>query len=437
MLKEGLFHFGESLFEKLHDVNALRDGFQAVKRNKGSHGIDGVTVKSFESNLDKELSQLSKEIEGWSYKPKPVRRVEIPKPGKNAGVRLLGVPCIRDRVVQTAMKQLLEPIFDPTFSDNSYGFRPKRSQEQAVKAALEIVKSGKEITVDMDLSKFFDRVSHDRLIHRLSQKVEDKRILKLIGMMLRSGTMINGIIHPSEEGTVQGSPLSPLLSNIVLDELDKELEKRGLEFCRFADDTNIFVKSEKAGKRVMESISKFIETKLKLKVNWDKSKVVPSSKVKFLGMTIADKTIAISKNSIDRAMTKVRELIPRGTHLPIEKSIEEINKWYIGWANYHKMTYYPGQFFKIEAHIRRRFRARIVGQQKKRRYLAKLLIKRGPTKGSVFKYVYSNRGRWALSKSPPLHRAYSNSYFGEIGFKTFSDRDLSHWFGLKKWIKLT
>jgi len=436
-MKESLFHFGASLFEELYDVNTLYKGFLAVKRNKGSHGIDGVTVKSFESNLDKELSRLSKEIESWSYKPKPVRRVEIPKPGKNAGVRLLGVPCIRDRVVQTAMKQLLEPIFDPTFSDNSYGFRPNRSQEQAVKAALEIVKSGKEITVDMDLSKFFDRVSHDRLINRISQKIEDKRILKLIGMTLRSGTMINGIIHPSEEGTVQGSPLSPLLSNIVLDELDKELEKRGLEFCRFADDTNIFVKSEKAGKRVMASVSKFIETKLKLKVNWDKSKVVPSSKVKFLGMTIANKTIAISKNSIDRAMVKVRDLIHRGTHLPIERSLEEINKWYVGWANYHKMTHYPAQFFKIEAHIRRRFRARIVGQQKKRRHLARRLIKRGVAKGSVFKYVYSNRGRWALSMTPPMHKGYPNSYFSDIGFQIFSDKELSHWFGLKRWIKLT
>ena len=381
-------------------------------------------------NQDEELRQLSKELEGWTYKPKPVRRVEIPKPGKDAGFRLLGVPCIRDRVVQTALKQLLEPIFDPTFSDNSYGFRPNRSQMDAVEAASKIVNSGKVITVDIDLSKFFDRVSHDRLISRVGEKVNDKRILRLIGMILRSGTMINGLIIASGKGTVQGSPLSPLLSNIVLDELDKELEKRGLEFCRFADDANIFVKSVKSGERVMKSVSKFIETKLKLKVNWEKSKVALSEKVKFLGMTITTKGTAISKVSLDRAMKKTRELIPRGTHLSVEKSIEEINKWYVGWANYYKMTNYPAQLHKIEAHIRRRLRSRIIGQQKKRRYLAKKLIKRGVRKGIVFKHVYSNKGRWALSMSPPLHRAYPNDWFGKKGLKTFSEQGLPHWFFL-------
>ncbi len=436
-MRESLIHFGESLFEQLCDVNTLRNGFIAVKRNKGSHGIDGITIADFASNLEEELRQLSKELESWTYKPKPVRRVEIPKPGKDAGVRLLGVPCIRDRILQTAIKQLLEPIFEPTFSDNSYGFRPGRSQEQAVKAALNIVKSGKEITVDLDLSKFFDRVCHDRLINRVGQKVVDKRILRLIGMTLRSGVMINGVVITSEEGTVQGSPLSPLLSNIVLDELDKELENRGLEFCRFADDTNIFVKSGKAGDRVMKSISKFIETKLKLRINRDKSQITTSDRVKFLGMTIINESIAISKVSIDRAMKKVRMLIPRGTHLSIENSIKEVNKWYIGWANYHKMTYYPAQLHKIEAHIRRRFRSRIIGQQKKRRHLAKKLIKAGVSKGSVYKHVYSNKGRWALSISPPLHKGYPNSWFIDRGFKTFSDREIEHWFGIKKWVKLT
>ncbi len=436
-MEESLFHLGENLFERLCDVNTLYNGFLAVKRNKGSHGIDGVSVEEFALNQDKELRRLSKEIESWTYKPKPVRRVEIPKPGKDAGVRLLGVPCIRDRVVQTALKQLLEPIFETSFSNNSYGFRPKRSQEDAIKSASKIVKSGKEITVDIDLSKFFDRVSHDRLISRVSQKVDEKKILRLIGMTLRSGIMINGVIVSSEEGTVQGSPLSPLLSNIVLDELDKELERRKLEFCRFADDANIFVKSVKAGERVMSSISKFIESKLKLKVNWDKSKVAASEKVKFLGMTITTKGVAISKVSLDRAMRKTRELIPRGTHLSIEKSIEEFNKWYVGWANYYKMTNYPAQLNKIEAHMRRRLRSRIVGEQKRRRYLAKKLIKAGVRKGLVFRHVYSNKGRWALSISSPLHLAYSNDWFAKKGLKTFSAKGLPHWFGIKEWIKLT
>ena len=235
MRQLSLFTDERSLFEKLCDQGDLLTGFEAVKRNGGAPGVDGVTVAEFESRIDEELTQLSKDLKSWCYKPSPVKRVEIPKPG-NAGVRLLGIPCIRDRVVHATMKHLLEPIIDPTFSDNSYGFRPGYSPQKAVDAAQKIVKSGKEYVVDIDLSKFFDRVNHDRLISRLSDHVSDKRILRLIGMILRSGVMINGTVMLTREGTVQGSPLSPLLSNVVLDELDKELEWRGLEFCRYADD---------------------------------------------------------------------------------------------------------------------------------------------------------------------------------------------------------
>jgi len=244
-----------------------------------------------------------------------VRRVEIPKPGKGAGVRLLGVPCIVDRVVHATLKKLLEPILDPTFSDHSYGLRPGYNQQQAVGAAQRIVKGGKEYVIDIDLSKFFDRVNHDRVIHLLSGHVTDKRILRLIGMILRSGAMVNGVVQLTEEGTVQGSPLSPLLSNVVLNELDKELERRGLEFCRYADDCNIFVRTPKSANRVMTSISKFIEQKLKLKINREKSKVGRSRDIKFLGMTIIDGTVAISWQSIQRAMLKVKELTPRGHSL--------------------------------------------------------------------------------------------------------------------------
>jgi RNA-directed DNA polymerase len=209
------------LFEWLCTKEYLKEGFKAVKKNDGSPGIDGITIEEFESRLDEELERLKKELEGWTYKPNPVRRVEIPKPGKGAGVRLLGVPCIRDRVVQATLKLILEPLLDPTFSDNSYGFRPGRNQKQAVEAAQRIVKSGKEHVVDIDLSKFFDRVQHDRLIERLSRFIPDKRILRIIGITLRSGVMKEGLVSPTPEGTVQGSPLSPLFSNVVLDELDK------------------------------------------------------------------------------------------------------------------------------------------------------------------------------------------------------------------------
>ena len=223
------------LFEALCSIERLAAGFRRVKKNKGSPGVDGVTIAEFESRLSEELSRLKEELESWTYKPSPVRRVEIPKPG-GKGIRLLGVPTVRDRVVHATLKELLEPIFEPLFSDHSYGFRPERNQRQAVEAAREIVARGKSYVVDIDLSKFFDRIHHDRLIARLSRQVADKRILRLIGLLLRSGIMANGLVTPSTEGAVQGSPLSPLLSNIVLDELDKELERRGLEFCRFADD---------------------------------------------------------------------------------------------------------------------------------------------------------------------------------------------------------
>jgi group II intron reverse transcriptase/maturase len=254
------------LFEELCTERKLVQGWREVRKNRGTSGSDGQTIEAFELRLSEEIKQLQAELVHWTYTPQPVRRVEIPKPD-GAGVRLLGVPCIRDRVVQTAIKQLLEPILEPLFSENSYGFRPGRNQAQAVESAQKIVQSGKGFVVDIDLSKFFDKVNQDRLIGRLGKVIEDKRILKLVGMTLRSGVMKDGVVTPTMEGTTQGSPLSPLLSNLVLDELDKEIESRGLEFCRFADDCNIFVKTQRSAERVMKGISEFIEKRLKLVVN--------------------------------------------------------------------------------------------------------------------------------------------------------------------------
>jgi group II intron reverse transcriptase/maturase len=423
------------LFDNLCSMLYLGVGFEMVKKNKGKPGIDGVTIMDFETKLDEELSQLQEELSNWTYQPSPVRRVEIPKPdGK--GVRLLGIPTVRDRVVQATLKLLLEPIFEPGFSSNSYGFRPGRSQHQAVEAAQQIVNSGKPYVVDIDLSKFFDRINHDRLISRMSEKVSDKRILRLVGMMLRSGIMINGVVIPNDEGTMQGGPLSPLLSNIVLDELDQELEKRGLEFCRFADDCNIFVKSQKAAERVMETVSRFIEKKLKLKVNQEKSRVALSDRVKFLGFTVVNGTIAIAHKALQAAMVKVKALTPRGTHKSMEKTLYEINKWYVGWSNYYSLTHYPAQLKKIEAHIRRRLRSRIVGQKKKRRHLCRDLIKRGVSRVKVEKAVYSNDKRWVLSKSHVVEKAYPNVWFQKKGQKIRSDQKLAHWFEVSRWVRL-
>jgi group II intron reverse transcriptase/maturase len=437
MSQRNLFTDERRLFEDLCTTAWLKAGFQDVRKNKGSPGIDGVTIAEFETRLDEELGRLQADLVGWTYKPSPVRRVEIPKPG-GKGIRLLGVPTVRDRVVHATLKRLLEPIFEPLFSDHSYGFRPKRNQCQAVEAARTIVAGGKAYVIDMDLSKFFDRIHHDRLIARLGQTIPDKRILRLTGMILRSGIMANGMVTPSTEGAVQGSPLSPLLSNIVLDELDKELERRGLEFCRFADDCNIFVRTPKAAERVMASVSGYIETRLKLVVNQEKSQTARSDRVKFLGMTIVGKTIAISHKALQSAMEKVKELTPRGTHQNLEKTIEEINKWYVGWSSYFAMTYYPAQLKKIEAHIRRRLRSRLVDQQKSKRNLYRKLIKRGVPRRQAARTVYSNNARWALSNSFALTKAYPVGWFtGEMGQAIRSNQQLPHWFEVSKWVRLT
>ena len=424
------------LFENLCSTFYLGIGFELVKRNRGAPGIDGVSIADFEANLDEELSRLQQELTTWTYQPAPVRRVDIPKPG-GKGVRLLGIPTVRDRVVQATLKRLLEPIFDPHFSPHSYGFRPGRSQHQAVQAAQEIVNSGKPYVVDIDLSQFFDRIHHDRLIARMGQRINDKRILRLVGILLRCGVMVNGVVSPSQEGAVQGGPLSPLLSNIVLDELDQELEQRGLEFCRFADDCNIFVKSPKAAERVMETVSRFIEQKLKLKINRDKSKVARSDQVKFLGFTVVKGTIAIAHKALQTAMEKVKALTPRGTCKTVETSLKEINQWYVGWANYFSLTQYPSQLRKIEAHVRRRLRARLVAQQKRRKHLYRILVKRGTSRKQAAKAAFSNHNRWALSNTSALTRAYPNHWFiHEKKQAIRSDRKLAHWFDVSQWICL-
>ena len=430
-----LIHGEKALLEQICDYTNLYKAFKSVKRNKGAPGIDGITIEEFKTNLSQELKQIRHEVLTWTYKPTPVKRVEIPKPN-GKGVRLLGIPTIKDRVLHMAIKQILEPILDPDFSPNSYGFRPGRNQRQAVEAARDIIIQGKEYVVDIDLSKFFDRINHDRLIHRLGTKIQDKRVLRLIGMILRSGVMSKGIVTTSKEGSVQGSPLSPLLSNVVLDELDKELENRGLEFCRFADDCNIFVKTMRAAERVMESITKFIESKLKLKVNGEKSQVAKSDRVKFLGMTIVNGSIAIAKASYNKAMEKIKQLIPRGTHETIRMTIKRVNTWYRGWANYFQMTQFPAQLAALEAHIRRRLRARFVRQQKNQRNLVSALVKRGVNKSYANKVVYANNGPWKLSYTRVLHTAFPNRWFQETGLLILSQQEQDHWFHAKKWVKL-
>ena len=425
----------ESLFGRLCTREALEEGFRQVKKNRGTHGGDEVSITDFADRLEEELAQLQKDLRSWRYKPAPIRRVLIPKPGSKEK-RKLGIPTVRDRVVQTALKQLLEPILDPGFSNSSHGFRPNRGPQTAIERARQLVSSGKDWVVDIDLAQFFDRVNHDRLIARLSQRIEDKKILRLIGLILRSGIMEEGIVKMSPEGTPQGSPLSPLLSNLVLDELDKELERRNLSFCRYADDCNIFVKSKLAAERAMQNLTKFIESKLKLKVNREKSHVGKSQTVKFLGITIIGKKVCISKVSMGRAMSKLKELTRRDNRT-MEEVISGFNRWYRGWFNYYRIGQYPGQLRQLEQHFRRRIRSRVVGQQKRRRHLARHLIKRGIGSQFAATTAYSNNGRWALSRSKALHISYPNKWFTEQGMLSFSDLKLKHWCGINRFVKLT
>lgn len=422
------------LFETLCTIGILRSAFKMVKANKGAAGIDGITISTYESNLEENLLQLKEELIAHLYKPQPVKAVAIPKP--TGGERLLGIPCVRDRIVQTAIKILIEPYFEPYFSDNSYGFRPKRNQQQAVQKAQSIIALGKEFVIDIDIAKFFDTINHDLLISKLGMRINDKRILRIVGLTLRSGIMKNGLTAPSSEGATQGSPLSPLLSNIFLDELDKELERRGLEFCRYADDCNIFARTRKASERIMEATSKFIKNKLKLEINKDKSKVAKSGKVKFLGMTIIMATIAISATSMNRAMAKVKELTPRGTSQTTERTIEKLNEWYSGWSSYYAMTQYPIQLNMIEAHARRRIRAQKIDQQKSRRNIFNKFVKLGVPKRQAAKAAFSNMGRWALSNTRAAQKAYPNKWFTtEMKQKTISERKRDHWFDLSRKVK--
>lgn len=430
MGKLNLFDSNRDLFERLCSEDNLLEAFLAVKRNKGAAGVDGVTINDFEAQLHEELSKIANDLRNWQYKPMPVRRVEIPK--EDGSMRKLGIPCVRDRVMQACLKSILEEIFEPIFSNSSYGFRPGKRQQDAIHVAQTLVQEGREWVVDIDLERFFDTLSQDRLIHRLGLYVPDKRILRLIGTILRSGVDIDGEIHTMTEGSVQGSPISPLFSNVVLDELDKELEARGLRFVRWADDANIFVKSEEAAKRVLASITKFIERKLKLKVNQTKSKVAKSSDVKFLGLTIKNGEVVIARRSMKKALDKVSQLVRTNSPVPVQKTMERVNSWYIGWAQYFKMTQYPMQLQMIEAHIRRRFRARIVKQCKRRKSLCKRLEKRGVKKKTACAHAYSSRGPWRLS-SGAMNNAYKVDWFiGTMGQKIVSNRSLSHWYSVKK-----
>lgn len=402
----------------------LLSALKRVEANKGSHGVDGMSVKSLREHILQNWQQLRQAIEDGSYEPSPVRRVEIPKPN-GGGVRLLGIPTVTDRFIQQAIAQVLNPVFDPQFSECSYGFRPQRRGHDAVRKARQYMKEGYRWVIDLDLEKFFDQVNHDRLMARLAEKVKDKTILKLIRKYLQSGVMINGVVMDTVQGAPQGGPLSPLLSNIVLDEFDKELESRGHRFVRYADDCNIYVKTRKAGERVKKSITTFIEINLKLKVNQEKSAVDRPWKRKFLGFSFTwnrEPKVRVAPQSLKKVKAKIREITSRKRPLSMEQRIKELNRYLTGWCGYFALADTPSIFQGLDEWIRRRLRMCLWKQWKKPKTKVKRLISLGVPKDKAFEWGNTRKGYWRIACSPILHRSLGNQYWKSNGLKSLTDR---------------
>ena len=416
----------DNLLEKILARDNMYRAMQRVIKNKGSHGVDGIKTDELHDYCKKHWAIIKSKLLDGTYIPSPVRRVEIPK--DNKGVRLLGIPTVVDRMIQQAIAQVLTVVYEPTFSNSSYGFRPGRSQHQAIKQSLEYINQGYKWVVDIDLEKFFDKVNHDILIDRLSRRIEDKRVLDLIRKYLKSGIMLNGIIVSNEEGTPQGGPLSPLLSNIMLDEVDKELERRGHKFCRFADDCNIYVKSRKAGLRVLNSIKILIENDLKLKVNEKKSAVDLVSRRKFLGFSFyfakGGAQIRIHENSYKKLKSKVIEITNRNKGIDMGWRMLKLNQLMIGWVNYFGIAKAKSNIQHIEKWIRRRLRACIWKQWKLPRTRCKNLVKLGMDKSKAYQYSNTRKGYWRISKSPILSKTLTNKYLEEIGYMSIAKKYL-------------
>lgn len=411
------------MMKELLSRENLLSALKRVEKNKGKHGVDGMPVKSLRGHLLHNWDNIRNSLRDGSYEPMPVRRVEIPK--SNGGKRLLGIPTVTDRLIQQAIAQILTPIFDPTFSKHSYGFRPRRRAHDAVKEARSYMEEGYRWVIDMDLEKFFDKVNHDKLMGLVAKKVKDKTILKLIRKYLESGIMINGTEVISEEGVPQGGPLSPLLSNIMLDELDKELEKRGHRFVRYADDCNIYVKTKKAGLRVKQSITTFIEKKLKLKVNDEKSAVDRPWKRKFLGFSFSfhrSPKIRIAKESIKRAKGRIKELTSRSKPITMEKRIEEINEYLVGWCSYFALADTPTPFKQLDESLRRRLRMCLWKQWKLPKTKVKRLISLGVPKEKAYEWGNSRKKYWRISNSPILHTTLNLGFWRKQKLKSLVDR---------------
>ena len=410
----------------LLDVVCERDNlwraYDRVVKNKGAAGVDGIGIAEFKDHLKQHWPAIKAKLLAGSYIPSPVRRVDIPKP--QGGVRTLGIPTLTDRLIQQALHQVLSPIFEAGFSESSYGFRPGRNAHQAVKAAKQYVAQGRRIVVDMDLEKFFDRVNHDLLMEKLSKQIDDGRVLRLIRRYLEAGMMAEGIVSPRTEGTPQGGPLSPLLSNILLTELDRELERRGHAFCRYADDCNIYVKSQTAGERIMASISRFLADTLKLTVNTAKSAVARPWQRKFLGYSLTwHKTpkLKIAPTSLRRLEDKIREVLQGARGRSLSYTIAELNPVLRGWMAYFKLSETKKALEELDGWIRHKLRC-ILWRQWKRPYTrAKNLMKAGLTEERAWRSACNQRGPWWNSGASHMNQAFPKSFFDRLGLVSLLD----------------
>jgi RNA-directed DNA polymerase len=398
------------LMERVCSHENLNRAYARVRANKGSAGVDGMTIAELPPWFREHREGFIASLLDGSYQPQPVRGVEIPKPG--GGVRQLGIPTVVDRLVQQAILQVLEPLLDPTFSASSYGFRPKRSAHQALAAARKYVADGRVIVVDLDLEKFFDRVNHDMLMARLARRVADKRLLRIVRRFLEAGMMTSGVCIERHEGTPQGGPLSPLLANLLLDDLDKELERRGHCFCRYADDCNIYVQSQAAGERVLASVTRFLEGKLKLRVNRAKSAVAPTQERKFLGhRLLAGGGLGIAPVSLQRAKDRIRQITRRNRGIELKRMISELNSFLIGWVTYFRYAACRGHLQDLDGWIRRKLRCVRLKQRKRAVSIAKFLQSLGVPKNRSWTTAACGKGWWRMAHTPAAQQAMSLTWF--------------------------